>query len=166
MNSPPRKRASTRPGAKPPDEADRVAPVPFDELADSLGYAIRRAQVRSYSLLFRMFDADALTPGRMTALWIIASDPGVNQSTLAERLSINRASVVKVVDSLEAPGLVQRQSVPGDRRSYALYLTPKGREELERHRRLHSAYEAELAAGLTRAERRQLMALLEKTGTG
>lgn len=154
----PLRAAARGPGAGPP------APVPFDQLADSLGYAIRRAQVRSYALLFRVFAADSLTPGRMTALWIVASEPGVSQSELADRLSITRASVVKVVDSLEALGLVQRQPVPQDRRSYALTLTPQGLRELERHRDMHERYEVELAAALSRAERRQLMALLEKVG--
>lgn len=141
-------------------------PMPFDELADSLGYAIKRAQVRSYALLFKVFDADCLSPGRMTALWIIASEPGVNQSTLAERLSITRASVVKVVDSLEALGLVLREPVPDDRRSYALVVTPQGRRELERHAELHARYETKLAAGLSRGERKQLMTLLEKVAAG
>jgi DNA-binding MarR family transcriptional regulator len=148
------------------DATSPPLPVPFDELADSLGYAIRRAQVRSYALLFRSFAANSLTPGRMTALWIVASEPGVSQSELADRLSITRASVVKVVDSLEALGLVQRQPVPQDRRSYALTLTTQGLRELERHRDMHALYEVELAAGLSRAERRQLLALLEKVAAG
>lgn len=160
----PRRSPARNPARAP--AAGPLAPVPFDELADSLGYAIRRAQVRSYALLFRVFAADSLTPGRMTALWIVASEPGVSQSVLADRLSITRASVVKVVDSLEALGLVRREAVPQDRRSYALTLTPAGLHELERHRDMHARYEAELAARLSRAERHQLMALLEKVGAG
>jgi DNA-binding MarR family transcriptional regulator len=140
--------------------------VPFEPLADSLGYAIKLAQVRTYALLFRVFDSDCLSPGRMTALWMIASDPRINQTTLAQRLSITRASVVKVVDSLEKPGLVQRLPVPGDRRSYALVITALGLRELERHRDAHARFEAELATGLTRNERRQLMQLLEKVAAG
>ena len=153
-----------RSAARGPD--DELAPMPFDQLADSLGYAIKRAQVRTYARLFQVFDADCLSPGRMTALWIIASHPGVNQTTLAERLSITRASVVKVVDSLEALGLVLRHPVPDDRRSYALAVTPQGQRELERHAELHARFETQLAAGLSRSERRQLMALLERVAAG
>lgn len=152
-------KARPRPTAK---TAAEPRAVPFEPLADSLGYAIKRAQVRTYALLFRIFDNDCLSPGRMTALWMIASDPRINQSTLAQRLSITRASVVKVVDSLEQPGLVQRLPVPGDRRSYALVVTALGLRELERHREAHARFEAELATALTRNERRQLMELLEK----
>ncbi len=57
---------------------------------------------------------------------------------------------------------MHRQAVPPDRRSYALTLTPQGLRELERHRDMHARHEAELAATLRRAERRQLMPLLEK----
>jgi DNA-binding MarR family transcriptional regulator len=140
--------------------------MPFDALSASLGYAIKRAQIRTYALLFRFFDEDSLSPGRMTVLWMIASDPGVNQSTLAQRLSITRASMVKVIDTLEARGLVQRHAVEGDRRSYALAVTPEGVSEVQRHRELLLRFEKALAAGLSAAERRELFRLLEKVGSG
>ncbi len=133
-----------------------------DMLHDSLGYAILRAKVRSYEMLYEVHGGDGISPARMTALSIIGTQPGTNQSALAEQLRITRASIVKVIDNLEALELVERRSIPGDRRSYSLVLTEKGRQELlslyEKNRR----YEMRIAEGLTAHERASLIALLDR----
>jgi len=134
----------------------------LDLLADSLGYAIKRAQVRTYEVLFGILGPDALSPGRMTALCIIANQPGVNQTVLAEMLGITRAGVVKVVDTLQSLGYVERRAIPNDRRSYALAITNEGRAELARLAALTRRYEEVIASRITQAERRLLIDLLEK----
>lgn len=131
-------------------------------LRDSLAYEIKKAQVRSYEKLFELFGPNALSPGRMTALCIIGNQPGINQSALAEALRVNRASVVKVIDALQALGYVERHSIPDDRRSYALAVTPAGRDELRRLTALSNHYEKVIAAPLTQHERATLMRLLAK----
>lgn len=144
-----------------PDEAveHRFGP---DVLQDSLGYAIKRAQVRTYEQLFATLGPDAISPARMTALFIIGAQPGINQSSLAERLRVTRASMVKVIDNLEQLGLVERCSIPGDRRSYALELTVPGQAELRTLHEKTREYEKRIAEKLSPGERRQLIQLLEK----
>ncbi len=133
-----------------------------DILHDSLGYAIQRAKVRTYEMLFAAYGEDTISPARMTALSIIGTQPGTNQSALAEQLRITRASIVKVIDNLEALELVERRSIPGDRRSYSLLLTEKGRQELlslyEKTRR----YEVRIAQDLSPDERALLIELLDR----
>ncbi len=140
-------------------------PKEFDLLHDSLGYVVKRAQVRTYEVLFGLLGPDSITPGRMTALCLVAKQPGISQSELAEMLSITRAAVVKVVDTLETRGFVQRQSIPGNRRTYALAVTPEGYEELRRLTRLTRLYESRIADKLSPDERRQLMSLLQRVAT-
>jgi len=132
---------------------------------DSLGYAIKRAQVRSYEVLFRVLGPDSLTPGRMTALSIVANQPGINQTVLAEMLGITRAGVVKVIDTLETRGYVERQAMPDDRRSYALVVTDAGFAELSRLNTLTRRYENLIASKLSPDERRLLMKLLDKVAS-
>lgn len=129
---------------------------------DALGYALKQAQVRSYEILFDILGPDALSPARMTALSIIATHVGISQSALADLLRVNRASVVKVIDTLEALQLVERRQVAGDRRSHSLVATAAGKDELQRLRLKTERYEQAIAAGLTADERRQLMCLLGK----
>jgi|GEM_PF-2747829 len=138
----------------------------LDLLHDSLGYAIKCAQVRTYEVLFGLLGETptepAMTPARMTALCLIARQPGISQSDLAERLSITRAAVVKVVDMLQARALVQRQPIVGNRRTWALQVTEAGYEELRRLTRLSQQYDARISARLSVDERQQLMALLAR----
>lgn len=148
------------------DDLSALADVPplsyVDLQRDSLGYAIKRAQVRTYGVLFNVLGPDSLTPGRMTALSIIATQQGINQSLLADMLGITRAGVVKVIDSLQSGGYVRRQPTPEDRRSYSLEVTEKGYAELRHLNVLLRKHETQIASRLTACERKQLITLLEK----
>jgi DNA-binding MarR family transcriptional regulator len=53
---------------------------------------------------------------------------GMSQQELAERLYVTKGNVSGLLDRMVEAGLVERRSIPGDRRSNALYLTPKGRD--------------------------------------
>lgn len=136
----------------------------FDFQKDSLGYALRRAQMRTYDLFFETLGELDLTPARLTALSLIATEPGISQAALAKRLDIAGPSVLKLVDALEQSGFVGRADVEGDRRRYSLQLTPSGRTLLEAVRAAVEAYEARLARQLSRTERAQLMELLSRVG--
>lgn len=143
------------------DESPRCLSA-FNLLEGSLAYAIKQAQVRCYEILFDFYGPDTLTPGRMTALCFIGTQPGINQSTLASMLHINRASVVKVVDNLQALGLIKREQVHHDKRSHALIATDKGYAKLEHLTALTKEYERIIATNLTSAERELLFQLLAK----
>jgi DNA-binding MarR family transcriptional regulator len=132
----------------------------YDFQSDSLGYALRRAQVRAYELYFSMLGELELTPSRVTALSLIAMEADITQAALARRLDIAGPSALKVVDALEAAGLVRREDVAADRRRYSLTLTDEGRARLDALRVALADYELRLAKGLSAAERRQLMDLL------
>ena len=151
-----RKKAA-RPARDEPAGLDR-----FDFQEDSLGYALRRAQVHAHDLFFEMLGELGLSPARLTALSIIAIEPDMNQATLARRLDVSGPSVMKLIDTLEAAGHLRRMDVEGDRRRYALVLTPSGRTLLETLRGRMAEYEKRLAAGLSAAERKVLMGLLGK----
>lgn len=154
------KQPASRQSAGTASESDPFADT--DLLKDSLGYAIKCAQVRTYEMLFQMLGPKAITPARLSALSIISTRSGINQSELAAELRITRASVVKVIDTLESLGFVERRSIADDRRSYALVVTGPGKNELLGMRQRLTAYELAIASRLTTAERTQLMALLGK----
>lgn len=143
-------------------EGTREQTMEFDLLNGTLGYAIKCAQMRSVELLGEMITASGLTPAKMTALSLIGTESGISQSALAEKLSINRASVVKVIDTLELLGFVTRHPTPGDRRSYSLALTAEGKSRLGKLHAQVQEFERAIASNLSVAERRQLIRLLEK----
>lgn len=165
-------RVATRASALRAKHAEPLQPVAardndplarFDFRTDSLGYTLRLAQVRMYGLFFEMLGDLGLTPARVTALSIIATDKDMNQARLARSLDIAGPSALKMVDALEAAGLICRLAVEGDRRRYALALTGAGRNTIELLRQRLAEYEERIAAALSQAERDQLIALLNRT---
>lgn len=84
----------------------------------------------------------------------------VNQSRAAEHLGQGRATTGVQVDRLEALGLLARRPDPDDRRVWLLSATPAGSEMAARISDCDRVLRTELRAGISRAERQQLAALL------
>ena len=56
-----------------------------------------------------------------------ASGNGLRMQELEERSLFTRSGLTRLVDRIEAAGLVRREPVPGDRRGVRVVLTPEGR---------------------------------------
>jgi DNA-binding MarR family transcriptional regulator len=124
-----------------------------------LGYRLRLAQ----QAVFRDFASSVaeLSPGRVGILLLLEANPGVTQSRLAQAVSLDRSTMVGVVDMLESRGLIERRR-GDDRRTNGLWLTAEGRALVVRLKRRIQAHERRVAARLSAQERAQLLALLEK----
>jgi len=61
----------------------------------------------------------------------LTEQEGISQSELAEKLYVTKGNVSGLVDRLVQAGLVERRAIAGDRRSYAMHLTPEGRRLAE-----------------------------------
>jgi DNA-binding MarR family transcriptional regulator len=100
------------------------------ELTDTIGYLLKHAQQR-----FQEIQRQALTPlrldGRLLAVLITAGHAGpCQQLRLAEKLGVDRTTMVDLVDRLEALGFVERHADPNDRRARLIHLTTRGRKAL------------------------------------
>ena len=60
---------------------------------------------------------------------------------------------------------MRREPIIGDRRAYAVQLTPKGKRAFDTMAAEHERWVGELMSGLTRAERERLYALLGRLKT-
>lgn len=85
---------------------------------------------------------------------------GLRMSALSRYLMVTGGNVTGLTDQLERDGLVQRDAEPGDRRSWRVVLTAKGRAEFAAVVGEHERWVIELFAGLAEAQRRQLYDLL------
>src|SRR5688572_29415923 len=128
-------------------------------LPSLLGYRLRRAQ----QAVFRDFASSVaeLSPGRVGILLLLEANPGVTQGRLAQAVSLDRSTMVGVVDMLEGRGLIERRR-GADRRTNGLWLTVEGRAMVARLKRRIQAHERRVAARLSAQERVQLLALLAK----
>ena len=105
------------------EQTDDRKPLDIGVLNEHLGYFIRRLQVWVFQDFIRTLAPVDIRPAQYSVLVVIAANPGLSQSDLADRLGIERARLVRVLDKLEKRGLTQRLASPTDRRSHALRLT-------------------------------------------
>lgn len=116
-------------------------------------------------LVDQTFAAEGLDRAAFNALAALrrSGEPfALAPSQLADAQLTSRGGMTKVVDRLEARGLVRRQSNDGDRRSLLVVLTPEGRALADELVTRHTATEAALLGSLTASERESFDAVLRK----
>ncbi|MBR7828796.1 MarR family transcriptional regulator [Actinospica sp. MGRD01-02] len=86
----------------------------------------------------------------------------LSQADLGRRLGLDRNDVSGIVTRLQEGGYLDRQPDPGDRRRNLVTVNQAGLRYLEETQANADKAQAELLAGLTTDERRQLHALLAK----
>jgi DNA-binding MarR family transcriptional regulator len=134
-------------------------------LGERLGLKLHYADVRTMAGLRVRLAPLGVTPARATALVYIALNAGCDQMSLGRSLGINRASTVKVVNELEALGVIERR--PGrDRRANALYLTPAGVVLRQRVEKETLEHDRAAFSGLSSDEKALLSHLLSKISYG
>jgi MarR family transcriptional regulator, transcriptional regulator for hemolysin len=103
-----------------------------------------------------------LTRAQCKVLGYLARNEGINQAGLADLLEIKPMSLVRQIDRMEEDGWIERRPDPGDRRAHRLVLTEKARPILTRILDLSNEVRTEAFAGLSAAEGRRLIDLLER----
>jgi len=127
-----------------------------------VGYGIKRANAALTPHIERILGGFGLRRSTYSALSVLAGHPGLRQSDLSEVLAIERPNLVQILDELRHSGLVVRSRDPADRRAWRLRVTPAGAEVLAQARRALMAYDQRLTAGLGKAERKALIAALQR----
>ena len=141
-----------------------VADVDTKMLGSLLGYQLRRAQARVFADFMQTMAGERITPGQFGVLSLIGGNVGVNQSTLASALGIERSTMVAAISGLEDRGLVNRGESSADKRSYALSLTSEGLSLLNQIKAKVNRHEEAIAAKLDGSEKELLRELLKKIG--
>lgn len=105
-----------------------------------------------------------LYPGQEVLLVELWRDEGRTQARLAQALGVEPPTVTKMVQRMEASGLVTRAVDPSDRRAVRVSLTPKGRALKIQVDAITAELERRTLAGLSdrqQADLRGLLATLE-----
>src|SRR5215510_16558549 len=112
------------------DGGQENARLHLGELADLLGYSLKRAQLRVFEDFLHCVAPLQLTPAQFSVLLLLDRNPGRNQTEIANTLGILRPNFVAMLDGLESRDLCARMRSTNDRRSHILMLTEKGRAVL------------------------------------
>ena len=153
-----RSNAALKPG---PAETD-ARPIDFDELPTYVGYLIRRTQTRIFGEFETTLADFDFTPGSFGVLTVVRANPGITQVVLAAAFGVDKSTMSPVVVRLEKRGLIRREVLSSDRRCHALYFERSAESSFLAAREKVRAFEAGIAARLTKGEQRELARLLGK----
>ncbi len=134
----------------------------FEELDGLLGYRLRRAQGAMHRDFMAAVASLDLTQKQAATLWLIHSNAGVAQVSVAAALGMDRATMMAIVDRLESRGLVIRKRSSTDRRRQELYLTPAGQNMLRKAKARIAKHEERFRSLFTAAEFDSLLNALQK----
>jgi DNA-binding MarR family transcriptional regulator len=99
--------------------------------------------------LERALEAIGLSPAKLAVLGGLTHAGGrLSLGDLAQRRSCVKSNITKLVDRLEADGLVVRQEDPSDRRGVLAAITPEGERLQAEGERLIARVEATLTGSL------------------
>jgi DNA-binding MarR family transcriptional regulator len=98
--------------------------------------------------------------GQEMLLLCLADNSGATHTELAECLSVQQATVTRMVNRLERSGLVSRCKDPADQRISRVSLTSEGQALLEPIAEVWRSVEGQMLAGFTMEERIVLRRLL------
>ncbi len=93
---------------------------------------------------------------------IIGRFPDLSATEVADKAAMDKVAVSRAVRRLLDAGRIERRDSAADRRAKHLFLTRAGREVYQAIIPAALAYEQRLLANLSRAEQRQLHALIQR----
>ncbi|GMM93387.1 MarR family winged helix-turn-helix transcriptional regulator [Qipengyuania sp. MTN3-11] len=131
-------------------------------IGDILGFHIRLAHGAVYRHFMETFAHLDLTQKQVSVMWLVDEHPGIAQTDLARRLQMDRATVMAIVNRLQARDFLERGRSQSDRRRQTLSLRPAGKDALADARQAIQAHEAWLKARFSEREVKQLIGLLER----
>jgi DNA-binding MarR family transcriptional regulator len=133
-----------------------------DMLTSRIGYLLKHVHAR-----FHLIQQEGLEPlgltGRSLAVLVEASEHGpAFQQRIGERLSVDRTTMVALIDELESAGYVERHRDTADRRGYLVHVTAKGQEALASGIATSDGIEATFLENLPPSERDTFRTLMAK----
>lgn len=148
-----------------PGPADRPFP-PYDgahyDVSRSVGYQVYNlTQLMRREVEARMAALD-LTDAQWRPLWVLASSPVDTANEMARLLEMDAGAMTRLLDRLEAKGLIERLRSEADRRVVHLQLTAAGRAAAAKVPHVLAAVNNQFLQGFSEAEWTQLRALIER----
>jgi DNA-binding MarR family transcriptional regulator len=103
-----------------------------------------------------------LKPYHAGILSTLQNRPGITQQALSDLLGIFPSRLVALLDDLTKLKLIERRTIPSDRRTYALHLTKTGTSMWAKVGKEAARMQEEVCAALNATEQEQLAGLLAR----
>lgn len=145
------------------------APRPFTpyngnryEATQSIGHQILKLMLTMRRELEARMAEHGLTDAQWKPLWILKSRRTATAVELAREIDMDAGAVTRLVDRLEAKGLVERVRSESDRRVVHLRLTPAGESAGEQVPHVLAGLNNDFLRGFTEGEWKQLRELIAR----
>lgn len=148
--------------AEDTETVEKLESARLGMLGDYIGYHLRLAQNASFKAFQRKTGEDDLRPGWFAVLSLIQENPGITPMALSKASGRDKSTLTPVLRDLHRLHLVARETMPTDKRSYTLSLTPAGVSKLEKLARHAADHDRELdeIVGSRKAELIELLRLI------
>lgn len=150
------------------DDLDAVTTAHHDddaylgEINEIVGFHIRLAHGACYRHFTETFTELELTQKQVSVMWLVADHPGISQIDLGQKLRMDRATTMTIVNRLQARHYLRREKSPTDGRKQALFLEPAGEAALIEAKRAIIEHENWVKSRFTAAEVKTLLELLAR----
>ena len=132
------------------------------EIRNIVGLHIRLAHGAVYRHFTETFSDLDLTQKQVSVLWLTDDHPDISQTDLAQRMRMDRATTMAIVNRLEAKDYLRRGKSPSDGRKQTLNLTDRGCEALAVAKEAIAAHERWLKSRFSEREVETLIELLTR----
>ena len=127
-----------------------------------VGFHIRLAHGAVYRHFNETFADLGLTQKQVSILWLVADQPEIAQIEVGQRLQMDRATTMTIVNRLQERGYLRRERSERDGRKQALFLTDEGKSVLEQAKSCIVSHEAWLKSRFTEQEIEKLVEMLAR----
>jgi DNA-binding MarR family transcriptional regulator len=132
------------------------------EIRHIVGFHIRLAHGAVFRHFTETFAQLGLTQKQVSVLWLVDDHPDIAQTGLAQRMRMDRATTMAIVNRLQAKGYLVRRKSSSDGRMQALNLTALGRKALSAAKRAIRQHEHWLKSRFSAREVAKLIELLTR----
>ena len=130
------------------------------DLADSIGHLLFQVMLQMKREVDRRMVQHDLTDAQWKPLWMLKLGRATNAIELAREMAIDAGAVTRMLDRLEAKGLLERVRSEADRRVVHLRLTAAGDAVAKKVPFVLASVNNDFLRGFSEAEWKQLRRLL------
>lgn len=106
-----------------------------------------------------------LRPNQVVILQLLASEGPIVQARLSDKLRVDKATMVTLLNELESQGLIERQPHRCDRRAFEVHILEAGLQRLQEAEKVSIAATKHFFGALTPTEQQTLHDLLSRLAT-
>jgi len=132
---------------------------------NTLHYYMMAGHSLFHKALFASIKSTGLTSGQPKVLDYLAEHNGAVQKDIAAGCCIEPATLTVLLNGMEKENLLERKTDSSNRRSYHIFLTPRGKALCEIIRQEFAAIEYKALSGFTTEEKQLLNTYLDRIYT-